>query len=59
MAKDWIKKSIKHPGAFHAWCVAHGFPGATAEAIARAKMSGDPHVVEMANEAKTLEGMHK
>ena len=37
MAKKWIQKAVKRPGAFTAWCKAHGFDGVTDSCIAQAK----------------------
>lgn len=58
MAKKWIDKAIKHPGALHR---ALGVPEGEkipADKMAKAKSSKNPRVRRMAALAHTLGGMH-
>ncbi len=59
MAKKWIQKAIKHPGALHRDLgVPEGKPIPPAK-LAAAKNSSNPTVRKRANLASTLKGMHK
>jgi len=54
-----IKKAIKHPGAFHEWCVEHGFDKVTPECIELGLKDKDPEVRKRANFAKVLLELQK
>lgn len=58
MAKKWISKAIKHPGALHR---ALGVPEGEKipeEKMAQARKSKNPRIQRMVALAGTLEGMH-
>jgi len=52
--KDWVKETIKHPGAFHEWCVEHGYDKVTPECIEEGLKDPDPVVRKRAALAKAL-----
>jgi len=52
--KDWIKKAIKHPGAFHEWCVERGYDKVTPECIEEGLKDPDPVIRKRAAFAKAL-----
>lgn len=54
MAKKWIAKAVKRPGAFTAWCKKQGFKGVTAECIAKGRASKNTRVKRMAVLAQTF-----
>jgi len=57
--KKWIQKAIKRPGAFTAWCKAHGYGGVTQACIAAGKKAKSTRVKRQANLAQTLKRMAK
>ncbi len=59
MAKKWIQKAIKRPGAFTRWCKRQGFNGVTSACIAKGKRSKNPRVRRQANLAATLRKMSR
>lgn len=54
-----VKKAIKHPGAFHEWCVEHGFEKVTPECIEKGLKDPDPVVRRRARFAKVLLELQK
>jgi len=54
-----IKKAIKHPGAFHEWCVEHGYEKVTPECIEEGLKDPDPVVRRRARFAKVLLELQK
>lgn len=62
-SKKWVKKAIQNPGAFHAWCISHGFKkvnkSCIQEAIRIAKKTGDTTLLRRANLARTLLKLQK
>jgi len=54
-----IKKAVKHPGAFHEWCVEHGYEKVTPECIEKGLKDPDPVVRKRARFAKVLLELQK
>ena len=54
-----IKKAVKHPGAFHEWCVEHGYEKVTPECIEKGLQDPDPVVRRRARFAKVLLELQK
>jgi len=59
MAKKWIQKAVKRPGAFTKWCKSRGYKGVTSACIAEGKRSKNPRVRRQANLAATLRKIGK
>ena len=54
-----VKKAIKHPGAFHEWCVEHGYEKVIPECIEKGLKDTDPVVRRRARFAKVLLELQK
>lgn len=61
--KNWVQKAIKNPGAFHAWCLAHGHKKVTKTCIQQAKRiakkTGNTTLMRRAVLAETLLKLQK
>jgi hypothetical protein len=53
----WIQQSVKHPGAFTAYCKSQGFNGVTAKCIQHGRSSSNATIRRRANLAATLRKM--
>jgi hypothetical protein len=58
MAKKWIQKAIKHPGALHSQLGVPQGQKIPASKLAKASHSSNPTLRRRANLAKTLKGFH-
>jgi len=56
---DWVKKAIKNPGAFRAYCQKHGFSKVNTQCINIGLKSKDPTTRRRAALAKALKNMRK
>jgi hypothetical protein len=59
MAKKWIQKAIKHPGALHKQLGVPEGQKIPAKKLARASHSSNPQLRRRAALAKTLKGLNK
>lgn len=61
--QKWVQEAIENPGAFHAWCIAHGFKKANKSCIEEArriaKKTGNTTLLRRANLAETLLKLQK
>lgn len=58
MAKKWIQKAIKHPGALHRMLGVKQGEKIPAKKLEAATHSDNPLMRKRANLAETLKGMH-
>jgi len=56
---DWVKKAIKHPGAFRQWCQQRGHSKVTTSCIESGLRQSDPTIKRRAALAKALKKMRE